>query len=85
MSFATDLVRLGFIQKELTREKKGLQESNRKFKALEKSLWVPLADRVIMKVFSEEILSWKRLLKIPCLFFSNINLLKAFLKISVML
>lgn len=60
------------------REKKGLQESKRKFKALEKSLWVPLADVVVIKKFSDEILPWKILLKIPCLFFSNISLLKTF-------
>lgn len=37
-------------------EKVGLQESNRKFKAVEKSLWIPLINIVIMTAFSDEIL-----------------------------
>lgn len=59
------------------REKEGMHESNRKFEAAEKSLWIPLIDTAIMSAFSDEILlPWKTLLKIPCLLFSNINLLK---------
>lgn len=59
------------------RDKEALQVSNRKFKAVEKSLWIPLIDIVLMRAFSDDILLlWTMLLKIPCLLFSNINLLE---------
>jgi len=59
------------------REPEDLQDSNRNFEAVEKSLWIPLFDTAIMSAFSDEILlPWKTLLKISWLLFSNINLLK---------
>lgn len=74
--FSRQLGEAGIYPEMAHREQKGLQESNRKFKAVEKSLWTALID-IVMSAFSDEILlQWKMFLKIPCLLFSNINLLK---------
>lgn len=50
------------------KEKEGLQDSNRKFKAVEKSLWIPLLKMSLWVHFQ---ILWKMLLKIHCLLFSN--------------